>query len=101
MLSSRDARIIVLWVEKQLSPYTRGCYRHDSERLLITPNLNGHLKTGQMWSLQNRPTERNPNKSSYTLSATRSANGSARKPTGLMLIAPGGRYGNAGMRPAC
>ena len=34
MLSSRDAKIIELWVEKQPSPYTRGCYRRDSERLL-------------------------------------------------------------------
>ena len=34
MLSSRDAEIIGLWVEKQHRPHTRGCYRHDSERLL-------------------------------------------------------------------
>ena len=29
--------------------------------------LGGHLKTGQTWSLQNRPTERTQNKSIYTL----------------------------------
>ena len=34
MLSSPDAEIIRLWVEKQPSSHTRGCYRHDSERLL-------------------------------------------------------------------
>ena len=34
MLSSRDAEIIDLWVEKQPSSHTRGCYRHDFERLL-------------------------------------------------------------------
>jgi len=27
--------------------------------------LGGHLKTGHTWSLQNRPTERTQNKSSY------------------------------------
>jgi hypothetical protein len=34
MVSSPDAQIINLWVEKQPSSYTRGCYRFDSERLL-------------------------------------------------------------------
>jgi hypothetical protein len=34
MRSSRDAEIIDLWIEKQRSPHTRGCYRLDSERLL-------------------------------------------------------------------
>jgi integrase/recombinase XerD len=34
MWSSRDAKIIDLWIEKQRSPYTRACYRRDSERLL-------------------------------------------------------------------
>jgi VIT1/CCC1 family predicted Fe2+/Mn2+ transporter len=29
--------------------------------------LGGHLKTGHTWTLQNRPTERNQNKSIYTL----------------------------------
>ena len=29
--------------------------------------LGGHLKTGHRWTLQNRPTERNQNKSIYTL----------------------------------
>jgi hypothetical protein len=32
-----------------------------------TRNLGGHLKTGHTWTLQNRPTERNQNKSIYTL----------------------------------
>jgi integrase/recombinase XerD len=34
MLSSRDAKIVELWLEKQPSPHTRYCYRIDSERLL-------------------------------------------------------------------
>ena len=34
MLSSRDAKIVELWLEKQPSPHTRYCYRLDSERLL-------------------------------------------------------------------
>jgi hypothetical protein len=29
--------------------------------------LGGHLKTGHTWTLQNRPTERNQNKSIYTV----------------------------------
>ena len=31
------------------------------------PILGGHLKTGHTWTLQNRPTERNQNKSIYNL----------------------------------
>ena len=34
MLSSRDAKIIDLWLQKQPSLYTRACYHSDSERLL-------------------------------------------------------------------
>jgi site-specific recombinase XerD len=34
MLSTRDAQIMQLWLEKQRSLHTRGCYRRDSERLL-------------------------------------------------------------------
>ena len=34
MLSSRDAQIVELWLEKHPSPHTRYCYRIDSERLL-------------------------------------------------------------------
>jgi hypothetical protein len=30
-------------------------------------SLGGHLKTGHRWTLQNRPTELNQNKSIYTL----------------------------------
>jgi hypothetical protein len=33
---------------------------------LIGLDLGGHLKTGHSWTLQNRPTERNQNKSIYT-----------------------------------
>jgi len=33
MLSSRDSRIISLWLESQASPHTRGCYRSDVARL--------------------------------------------------------------------
>ncbi len=32
----------------------------------ILRDLGGHLKTGHTWTLQNRPTERNQNKSIYT-----------------------------------
>jgi integrase/recombinase XerD len=34
MRSSRDTKIITLWLEKQPSLHTCSCYRHDSERLL-------------------------------------------------------------------
>ncbi len=34
MLSTRDAQIIKLWIDKQPSSHTRWCYRHDSEQLL-------------------------------------------------------------------
>jgi integrase/recombinase XerD len=34
MVSSRDSHIIELWLQRQASPHTRGCYRHDAARLL-------------------------------------------------------------------
>jgi integrase/recombinase XerD len=34
MTSSRDSHIIELWLERQASPHTRGCYRRDAVRLL-------------------------------------------------------------------
>ena len=34
MLSSKDSQIISLWLERQPSPHTRGCYRRDSAKLL-------------------------------------------------------------------
>jgi integrase/recombinase XerD len=34
MLSTCDAEMIEIWLEKQSSLYTRGCYRFDSERFL-------------------------------------------------------------------
>jgi hypothetical protein len=34
MLSSRDTHIIELWLEKQASPHTRGCYRRDAAKRL-------------------------------------------------------------------
>jgi integrase/recombinase XerD len=34
MVSSKDNRIINLWLERQPSPHTRGCYRRDSAKLL-------------------------------------------------------------------
>jgi site-specific recombinase XerD len=34
MLSSRDSHIIELWLQRQASPHTRGCYRRDAARLL-------------------------------------------------------------------
>src|SRR5947209_6501054 len=34
MVSTRDAKIIQLWLEKQRSLYTRGCCQRDSRRLL-------------------------------------------------------------------
>ena len=36
MLSSRDSEIIELWLERQASPHTRGCYRRDVARLLAS-----------------------------------------------------------------
>ena len=38
MVSTRDSKIIEIWVENQQSPHTRYCYRFDSKRLL------GHAK---------------------------------------------------------
>jgi site-specific recombinase XerD len=34
MVSSRDSHIIELWLQRQGSPHTRGCYRRDAARLL-------------------------------------------------------------------
>jgi len=34
MLSSRDSNIIELWLERQASPHTGGCYQRDVRRLL-------------------------------------------------------------------
>jgi integrase/recombinase XerD len=34
MVSSKDNRIINLWLERQPSPHTRSCYRRDTVRLL-------------------------------------------------------------------
>src|ERR1035437_4299217 len=34
MVSSRDSQIIELWLQRQASPHTRGCYRRDGDRLL-------------------------------------------------------------------
>src|SRR4029450_627729 len=34
MLSRKDSRIINLWLERQPSPHTRGCYQRDSAKLL-------------------------------------------------------------------
>ena len=34
MGSSKDNRIISLWLERQPSPHTRGCYQRDSAKLL-------------------------------------------------------------------
>ena len=34
MVSSRDSHIIELWLQRQASPHTRGCYRRDAARLL-------------------------------------------------------------------
>jgi integrase/recombinase XerD len=33
MLSSRDSHIIEIWLARQASPHTRGCYRRDAARL--------------------------------------------------------------------
>ena len=38
MLSSRDSKIIQLWLERQANPHTRTCYRRDSDRLF------GHVR---------------------------------------------------------
>src|SRR5438105_12912893 len=34
MPSTRDSDIINLWLQRQKSPHTRGCYQRDSRRLL-------------------------------------------------------------------
>jgi hypothetical protein len=34
MVSSRDSRIIELWLQRQARSHTRGCYRLDAARLL-------------------------------------------------------------------
>jgi site-specific recombinase XerD len=34
MVSSRDSHIIELWLQRQASPHTLGCYRRDTARLL-------------------------------------------------------------------
>jgi hypothetical protein len=34
MVSSRDSHIIELWLQRQASPHTRGCYQRDAARLL-------------------------------------------------------------------
>jgi integrase/recombinase XerD len=34
MVSSRDSHIIELWLQRQASPHTRGCYRRDAAKLL-------------------------------------------------------------------
>ena len=38
----------------------------DVMKPIAAPILGGHLKTGHQWTLENRPTERNQNNSSYT-----------------------------------
>src|SRR5580704_3978217 len=63
------------------------------------PTLGGHLKTGHTWTLQNRPTERNQNKSIYTLRKGDRANIFEIGLTSLYWLYLGGGYGNAGMRP--
>jgi hypothetical protein len=63
-------------------------------------SLGGHLKTGHLWTLQNRPTERNQNKSIYTLRDAYQANFfSKEQPVWFILSHLGGGYGDAGMRP--
>jgi hypothetical protein len=58
------------------------------------------VKTGHTWTLQNRPTERNQNKSIYTLQEVIQANIFSRsRPAGLYWANLGGGYGDAGMRP--
>ena len=42
MVSSRDSHIIELWLQRQPSPHTRGCYRRDVTKLLahVSKSLN-------------------------------------------------------------
>jgi site-specific recombinase XerD len=51
MVSSRDSHIIELWLERQVSPHTRGCYKRDAARLLahVYKPLN-HLTLGDLQS---------------------------------------------------
>jgi site-specific recombinase XerD len=51
MLSSRDSHIIELWLQRQASPHTRGCYRRDAARLLAqVPKPLNRLTLGDLQS---------------------------------------------------
>jgi hypothetical protein len=54
--------------------------------------LGGHLKTGHLWTPENRPTELNQNKSIYTLeTVTRAIIFSLVSQAGFILTSPGRR----------
>src|SRR5271155_3601134 len=51
MVSSRESHIIELWLQRQASPHTRGCYRWDVGRLLAhTPKPLIRLTLGDLQS---------------------------------------------------
>jgi len=67
------AKRIETWLIDKLIPFARNPRTHSEAQIAQIAasiqefgfNLGGHLKTGHTWSLQNRPTERTQNKSSY------------------------------------
>jgi site-specific recombinase XerD len=51
MVSSRDSHIIELWLQRQASPHTRGCYGRDAARLLAhVPKPLSRLTLGDLQS---------------------------------------------------
>jgi hypothetical protein len=63
-----------------------------AQNLLDLLILGGHLKTGHTWTLQNRPTERNQNKSIYTLrEVVRATFFFTISPSRFILTSPGRR----------
>jgi len=60
ILGKRDLLISKSWIQAIIVVGLFGFL------ILAILALGGHLKTGHTWTLQNRPTERNQNKSIYT-----------------------------------
>jgi len=91
-----EGQTIVLWSAwaAQQPPF-------EARRTISGLALGGHLKTGHRWTLQNRPTERNQDKSIYTLQGGDRATFFREVATWRVYTGPhlGGRYGDAGMRP--
>jgi hypothetical protein len=75
MTSSRDSHIIELWLQRQVNPHTRGCYRRDVARLLAhVPKPLNRLTLGDLqrfaqslieygWHLSRAPVHWQPSRS--------------------------------------